>query len=192
MIAYTCAMRVMNTAYHYITLHCCAGLAIGVYGHNYNTTIDRNEFEWLGGSAVALWGRTSAWLNANRSQALPCSDHPNGPDGTVRATIVSHTHRLWAEHCTSQSILSYLCISGLRGAASSMLTSVRFQFRCDAMPCTLKGIGRAVRCDGFKQRCPRPWHLAKAVVLAVPSSVCSHKRNCKHCLQFAASSHQFE
>ena len=30
------------------------GLGVGLYGHNYNATIDGNEFEWLGGSAVAL------------------------------------------------------------------------------------------------------------------------------------------
>ena len=68
------------------------GLGIGLYGRNYNTSVDSNEFEWLGGSAIVLWGRTASWLNANKSQTLPWSDHPNGKTHTPRDVVsVFHT-----------------------------------------------------------------------------------------------------
>ena len=72
-------------------------------GRNDDTTITGNEFEYLGGSAIVLWGRTSGALDAKGERQLPWSDHPNGPDSmgldcprdTVIAHNVAHDLGLW-------------------------------------------------------------------------------------------------
>ena len=43
----------------------------------------RNDFEWIGGSAIVLWGRTARALDEAGTRLLPMTTvfHPNGPDG---------------------------------------------------------------------------------------------------------------
>lgn len=59
------------------------GLGVAVLGRNRLVALTNNDFEWLGGSAVVLWGRTAQNLNKNGSRTLPSAFHPNGPDGTA-------------------------------------------------------------------------------------------------------------
>eukprot|EP00040_Diaphanoeca_grandis_P037072 m.239728 g.239728 ORF g.239728 m.239728 type:complete len:857 (-) comp33750_c0_seq3:147-2717(-) len=70
------------------------GLGIILLGYNNNTHITSSEFEYLGGSAIVLWGRTSSALDEKATRHLPWSDHPNGPDGREldcpRHTNISH------------------------------------------------------------------------------------------------------
>ena len=72
------------------------GSAVALLGKNWDATVTGNDFEWLGGSAVVLWGRTSSRLNSNGTLELPWSDYPNGPDGRdrdvpLRVSIVNNT-----------------------------------------------------------------------------------------------------
>lgn len=57
------------------------GIAVALLGHNRDVVIRGNDFEWLGGSAVVLWGRTDRRLNENGTRTLPSAFHPNGPSG---------------------------------------------------------------------------------------------------------------
>lgn len=56
------------------------GNAIFAGGSHRRLAIESNEFAWLGGSAIALWGETSPCLNSNCTVALP-KGVPMGPDG---------------------------------------------------------------------------------------------------------------
>ena len=56
------------------------GNAIFAGGSHRRLAIDSNEFAWLGGSAIALWGDTSPCLNSNCTVALP-NGVAMGPDG---------------------------------------------------------------------------------------------------------------
>ncbi len=52
------------------------GIFIG--GYNRNVTIERNEFEFIGGSAMAAWGDTSTAISAAKNTTV---QWPIGPDG---------------------------------------------------------------------------------------------------------------
>ena len=43
----------------------------------------RNDFEFIGASAIVLWGRTSAGLNEQGTRKLPSDFHPQGPDSRL-------------------------------------------------------------------------------------------------------------
>jgi hypothetical protein len=55
--------------------------------YNRNTTISGSEFSWIGDSAMAAWGETSAALNANGSKVFD-GGVKYGPDG--RAGLQPH------------------------------------------------------------------------------------------------------
>lgn len=54
------------------------GNGVSINGYNRFLSVDRNDFSWLGGSAMAAWGRTGRCLDANCSRPLR---YPVGPDG---------------------------------------------------------------------------------------------------------------
>jgi hypothetical protein len=56
------------------------GIAVELLGHARNVRISNSNFEYLGGSAIVLWGRSSTQLSEDGSRHLPSHYHPNGPD----------------------------------------------------------------------------------------------------------------
>jgi hypothetical protein len=54
------------------------GTAIFIGSYNRNVTIERNEFSYIGGSAMAAWGDTSTTLSAAKKTSVLW---PIGPDG---------------------------------------------------------------------------------------------------------------
>mmetsp|Transcript_13516 Transcript_13516/g.34497 ORF Transcript_13516/g.34497 Transcript_13516/m.34497 type:complete len:957 (-) Transcript_13516:26-2896(-) len=66
------------------------GNGVFLSGFNQYTVIDSNEFEWIGGTAIASWGHTGKCLDAQCAQKL---DFKIGPDGRAgehpRFTVVS-------------------------------------------------------------------------------------------------------
>ena len=56
------------------------GLGVFLAGYNRNTSISGSEFSWIGDSAMAAWGETSAALNANGSKVIEGGIR-FGPDG---------------------------------------------------------------------------------------------------------------
>jgi hypothetical protein len=59
------------------------GLGIELLGYARGVEILRNDFEFLGASAIALWGRTSAALDERGTRRLPSDFHPQGPDSRL-------------------------------------------------------------------------------------------------------------
>ena len=101
------------------------GLAIELLGHNRDILIKDNDFEYIGGSAIVLWGRTSALLNEAGTRRLPAGPHPHGPDGrgldvplsTVIVGNSAHDLGVWQK----QSSLLFQAIAAktvLRGNAA--------------------------------------------------------------------------
>eukprot|EP00937_MAST-01D_sp_MAST-1D-sp2_P004825 g4825.t1 len=56
------------------------GNGIGINGYNRDATIARNEFTWIGDSAMFAWGHTGNCLNENCTRKLP-DNVKGGPDG---------------------------------------------------------------------------------------------------------------
>ena len=56
------------------------GNGVSINGYNRGLVIDRNEFSWIGDSAMASWGHTGYCLNANCTRKLP---YKVGPDSTL-------------------------------------------------------------------------------------------------------------
>jgi hypothetical protein len=52
------------------------GIAIELLGHTRDVHIVSNDFEFLGGSAIVLWGRTSTKLDEHGARQLPSNFHP--------------------------------------------------------------------------------------------------------------------
>jgi len=78
------------------------GNAIFIGGYNRNLSITNNELSFIGDSAIASWGDTSAALNANGSLTVPGGFKvgPDGrdgeqPRGTVVANNICHEIGLW-------------------------------------------------------------------------------------------------
>ena len=95
------------------------GNAIFIGGYNRNLSITNNELSFIGDSAMASWGDTSAALNANGSLTVP-GGFKVGPDGRggeqPRGTIVSGNicheiglwqkqSSLWFQAVTAQTVL---------------------------------------------------------------------------------------
>ena len=58
------------------------GIAVELLGYSRGVEILRNDFEYLGASAIVLWGRTSTELDEeDGGKVLPSAFHPQGPDG---------------------------------------------------------------------------------------------------------------
>ena len=78
------------------------GNAVFIGGYNRNLTIANNEFGYIGDSAMAAWGDTSARLNANGTSTVP-GGYKVGPDGRggeqPRGTLVkgniAHDVGIW-------------------------------------------------------------------------------------------------
>ena len=98
------------------------GNAIFIGGYNRNLSITNNELSFIGDSAIASWGDTSAALNANRSLTVP-GGFKVGPDGRggeqPRGTVVSNNichdiglwqkqSSLWFQAVTAQVSLSFI------------------------------------------------------------------------------------
>ena len=102
---------VVGPAVHFDRLD---GLGVLLKGYNRNATIVGNEFGWLGGSCVALWGETSHLLNANGSKRLP-QNMRMGPDarggaqpvGTIIEGNFMHDYGVWEK----QSSAVFLALS---------------------------------------------------------------------------------
>ena len=78
------------------------GNGVFVGGYNRNLSLTRNEFAFIGASAMAAWGDTSSALNANNTARVP-GEYKVGPDGRggeqPRGTLVKgnigHDIGLW-------------------------------------------------------------------------------------------------
>jgi len=67
------------------------GIGISINGYHRDLVIERNDFSWLGGSAMAAWGHTSPCLNHNCSKKLPYKVGPDGRGGEQpRNTTVAY------------------------------------------------------------------------------------------------------
>ena len=105
-------------------------LGVLVDGYNRNFTAQSNEFAHLGGSAIALWGRSSLWLNENHTKTLPASSaiHPNGPDGSeLEVPLDTHVISnigfslgLWQK----QSSLLFAAVSGRTVVARNLAYNI--------------------------------------------------------------------
>eukprot|EP01052_Picozoa_sp_SAG31_P032784 SAG31_NODE_3630_length_4049_cov_2.174684_3_plen_246_part_00 len=96
---------VVGPAVHFDRLD---GLGILLKGYNRNATIVDNEFGWLGGSCIALWGETSPMLNANGTKRLPESmkigpdaRSGNQPFGTTIAGNYMHDYGIWEKQSSA-------------------------------------------------------------------------------------------
>lgn len=89
------------------------GLGVFAGGFHRNLSIVRNEFSFIGGSAIAAWGDTSSALNANGTLRVPGGykvgpDGRNGeqPRGTVVRGNICHSIGLWEKQsaCWFQAV----------------------------------------------------------------------------------------
>ena len=95
------------------------GNAIFIGGYNRNMSIARNVFSYIGDSAMAAWGDTSANLNGNGTLTVP-GGYKVGPDGrggeqprgTVVRSNIAHDigiwqkqSSMWFQAITTQTVL---------------------------------------------------------------------------------------
>jgi hypothetical protein len=93
-------------------------------GYNRNLTLTNNEFAYIGDSAMAAWGDTSAALNANGTATVP-GGHKVGPDGRSgeqpRGTVVrgniAHDIGLWQK----QSSMWFQAVCAARFRAEKLV-----------------------------------------------------------------------
>jgi hypothetical protein len=57
------------------------GVGISLNGYHRHATIERNDFSWIGDSAMAAWGDTSQCLNQNCSKKVPYKVGPDARGG---------------------------------------------------------------------------------------------------------------
>merc|ERR1711988_175636 len=57
------------------------GNGVGINGYNRNATVERNEFLWIGDTAIFAWGHTGQCLNENCSKKLAYKVGPDGRQG---------------------------------------------------------------------------------------------------------------
>lgn len=57
------------------------GNGVGINGYNRNATVARNEFTWIGDTAMFTWGHTGQCLNEDCSRKLPYKVGPDGRGG---------------------------------------------------------------------------------------------------------------
>ena len=66
------------------------GNGLSINGYVRNLTVHKNDFNWIGDSAMASWGHTSKCLNANCSKNLPAKVGPDGRGGEQpRGSIIT-------------------------------------------------------------------------------------------------------
>lgn len=76
------------------------GNGVGINGYNRNATIARNEFSWIGDSAMFAWGYTGNCLNEACTKTVPYKVGPDGrggeqPWGTVIADNIVREIGIW-------------------------------------------------------------------------------------------------
>ena len=123
------------------------GVGISLNGYLRNTSVARNDFSWIGDSAMTSWGHTSYCLNANCSWKL-CDSHPGSLKLGLPRRACCSCPRMLAAHPSH---------------ARSRLTA-------QAVPGGPRRAGRraAVEYDGRVQSGARDRHLAEAVEHVVP------------------------
>jgi len=66
------------------------GNAISINGYQRNTTVEHNDFSWIGDSAITTWGHTGTCLNQNCSRKIAYKVGPDGRGGEYpRNTLIS-------------------------------------------------------------------------------------------------------
>ena len=119
------------------------GIGIMLNGYHRGATISRNDFSWIGDSAMAAWGYTGRCLNENCSRTTPYRVGPDARGGeqprgtTVTQNLVREIglwqkqSSFWFQAATAQTNLSHnVHFNGPRGVAGAAADPTRTRLAC--------------------------------------------------------------